>query len=51
VTRLRGIRSSAAWLGLDANPVVHGHVDDSFVTDALLGSLKGEYITQHRRHR
>src|ERR1700679_3243936 len=43
---LRGIRSSAAWLGFDANPVVHGHVDDSFVTDALAGSLKGEYITQ-----
>ena len=45
---LQGIRSSAAWLGLDANPVVHGHVDDSFVTDALAGSLKGEYITQDR---
>jgi hypothetical protein len=48
VSDLRGIRSSAAWLGLDANPVVHGHVDDSFVTDALAGSLKGEYITQDR---
>ena len=44
----RGIRSSADWLGLDANPVVHGHVDDSFVTDGLLGSVNGEYITQDR---
>jgi ABC-type lipoprotein release transport system permease subunit len=48
VSRLGGIRSSADWLGLDANPVVHGRVDDSFVTDALVGSLKGEYITQDR---
>jgi hypothetical protein len=48
VSSLRGSRSTAAWLGLDANPVVHGHVDDSFVTDALAGSLNGEYITQDR---
>jgi hypothetical protein len=48
VSHLRGIRSSAEWLGFDANPVVHGHVDDSFVTDALLGSLNGEYITQDK---
>jgi FtsX-like permease family len=48
VSRLPGIRSSADWLGLDANPVVHGHVDDSFVTDDVAGSLKGEYITQDR---
>ncbi len=48
INHLRGIRSSADWLGFDANPVVHGHVDDSFVTDGLLGSLRGEYITQDR---
>jgi len=48
VNDLRGIRSSADWLGFDANPVVHGHVDDSFVTDGFAGSLKGEYITQDR---
>ena len=40
VSDLPGIRSSAAWLGLDANPVVHGRVDDFFVTDALTGSLE-----------
>ena len=48
VRQLPGIRSSAAWLGLDANPVVHGHADDSFLTNALAGSLDGEYITQDR---
>jgi hypothetical protein len=48
VSHLRGIRSSADWLGLDANPVVHGHLDNSFVTDGFAGSLKGEYITQDR---
>jgi hypothetical protein len=48
VTRLHGIRSNAEWLGFDANPFVHGHVEDSFLTDALAGSLKGEYITQDR---
>ena len=48
VSRLPGSRSTAAWLGFDANPVVHGHVDDSFVTDALAGSINGEYITQDR---
>jgi hypothetical protein len=41
-----GIRSSAAWLGLNANPVVHGRVDNSFLTDALDGSYQGEYFTQ-----
>ena len=46
ISHLRGIRSSAEWLGLDANPVVHGHVDDSFVTDGIAGTLNGEYITQ-----
>ena len=48
VNDLPGIGASADWLGFDANPVVHGHVDDSFVTDGLAGSLKGEYITQDR---
>ena len=46
VAALPGVRSSAAWLGLDANPVVHGHVDDSFVTDGFAGSVNGELFTQ-----
>jgi ABC-type lipoprotein release transport system permease subunit len=46
VSALPGIRSSATWAGFDANPVLHGRVDDSFETDALAGSVNGEYITQ-----
>ena len=46
VGALPGIRSSAAWLGLSANPVVHGHVNDAFTTDGFAGSLNGEYFTQ-----
>jgi FtsX-like permease family len=46
VSALPGIRSSAAWLGLAANPVVHGRVDDAFTIGGLAGSLNGEYFTQ-----
>ena len=46
IEALPGIASSVAWLGLDANPVVHGRVDDSFVTDAVAGSVAGEFFTQ-----
>ena len=46
--RLPGVRSAGAWLGLAGNPVVHGRADDSFLTDALLGSLDGEYFRQDR---
>jgi hypothetical protein len=45
VAALPGVRSSAAWLGLDANPVVHGKVNPSFQTDGLAGSVDGEYFT------
>ena len=45
VAALPGVRSSAAWLGLDANPVVHGKVDSSFQTDGFAGSVDGEYFT------
>jgi hypothetical protein len=48
VEALPGIRSSAAWLGLDANPIVHGHVDDSFTYDDLAGTLDGEFFRQDR---
>ena len=46
VARMPGIRASVAWAGLDVQPVVHGHVDDSFTTDALQGSINGEFFTQ-----
>ncbi len=48
VSALPGVRASAAYVGLNANPVVHGRVDDSFVTDALTGSLSGEIFTQDK---
>jgi FtsX-like permease family len=48
IERLPGVLSGAAELGLDANPVVDGRVDDSFVTDGLGGSLDGEYFGQDR---
>jgi ABC-type lipoprotein release transport system permease subunit len=46
IAKLPGIRSSAAWVGLAAYPVVHGHVNTSFTTDALQGSLNGDFFTQ-----
>jgi hypothetical protein len=48
IERLPGVLSGRAWLGLDANPIVHGRVDDSFVTDAVTGSLDGEFFRQDR---
>ncbi|MGA8454437.1 MAG: hypothetical protein WB800_03440, partial [Streptosporangiaceae bacterium] len=42
------VLSSGVWLGLSANPVVHGRLDDSFTTDAVTGSLDGEYFRQDR---
>src|ERR1700728_2140113 len=46
VEGLPGIRASAAWLGLNANPVVHGRVDLAFQTDSIAGGLPGEFLTQ-----
>src|SRR6202167_2225092 len=46
IERLPGVLSGEAWLGLGANPIVHGRVDDSFVTDAVAGSLDGEFFRQ-----
>ena len=46
VAHLPGVASSATWVGLAAYPVVRGHVNDSFLTDALSGSLNGEFFTQ-----
>jgi hypothetical protein len=41
-----GVRSSSAWVGIDGNPVVHGRVDDSFLTNDLSGSLNGAFFRQ-----
>jgi len=46
VSALPGVRSSAAWLGLNANPVVHGRMDDAFLTDSLAGTYHGAFFTQ-----
>jgi len=48
IAALPAVRSSAAWLGLNANPVVRGHIDDSFLDNGLEGSFNGEYFRQDR---
>ncbi len=48
IVTLPGVRSGGAWLGLNANPVVHGRVDDSFIDNGLEGSVDGEYFRQDR---
>ncbi len=45
ISRLPGVAASAGYLGLNANPVVHGRVDDSFLTDGLTGSFAGPGFT------
>jgi hypothetical protein len=39
------VAASAAYLGLDANPVVRGKVDDSFLTDSVTGAFTGPHLT------
>jgi ABC-type lipoprotein release transport system permease subunit len=48
VEREPGTLSAGAWLGLDAQPVIDGREDDSFQTDALTGSLDGEFYRQDK---
>ena len=48
VEHLPGVVSGTASLGLAAEPLVHGRVDDSFRADSLAGSLDGEYFRQDR---
>ncbi|MGO8955993.1 MAG: FtsX-like permease family protein [Streptosporangiaceae bacterium] len=43
-----GTLSSAAWIGVDAAPVVNGKITDSFQFDALTGSLDGEFYRQDK---
>jgi hypothetical protein len=45
ISRLPGVVASAGYLGLDANPVVRGKVNDSFLTDDLTGSFAGPGFT------
>jgi FtsX-like permease family len=43
-----GVVSHAAFMGLNAFPVVHGHIDDSFLTDDVHGSVDGDFFRQDR---
>jgi hypothetical protein len=48
IEHLPEVRSGAAWLGLNASPVIGGRVDQSFLAPNLAGSLDGEYFRQDR---
>jgi hypothetical protein len=44
-----GTLSSAAWAGLNAEPVLNdGKIDPAFQTDSLAGSLNGEFYKQDK---
>ena len=43
-----GVLSSAAWIGLDAQPVIGGKIDPDFQTDGIAGSLDGEFYRQDK---
>jgi hypothetical protein len=45
ISRLPGVTASAGYIGLDAKPVVHGRVEDSFLTNDLVGSYDGRSFT------
>jgi len=48
IEALPGITASDAYIGLNANPVVHGRIRDSFLSNALTGSFDGAYFTRDR---
>ena len=48
IEALPGITASDAYIGLNANPVVHGRIRDSFLTNSLTGSFDGGYFTRDR---
>ena len=48
VERLPGVASAAATVGLSANPVVNGKVNDAWLTHGLTGSLDGDGFRQDR---
>jgi hypothetical protein len=45
ISRLPGVTAGAAYLGLAGNPVIHGKIDDSFLTNSLTGSYAGPGFT------
>ena len=48
VASLPGVESSAAFVGLDAAPIVHGRVDDEFTAEDLTGSYNGALFRQDK---
>jgi hypothetical protein len=46
VEHLPGVRSSAAFVGIDANPVVRGRVNDDFLTNSITSSVDGAFYRQ-----
>jgi hypothetical protein len=48
ISSMPGVISHAAYIGLNGLPVVHGRVDNSFLTNSVNGSLDGEYFSQDR---
>jgi hypothetical protein len=48
VERLPGVASAAATVGLNANPIVNGKINDAFLTNGLTGSLDGDGFRQDR---
>ena len=48
ISSLPGVVSHAAYIGVYAFPVVHGHLDHSFLTDSINCSLDGEWFRQDR---
>ena len=48
ISSLPGVISHAAYIGLNCSPVVHGRVENSFLTNSANGSLDGEYFSQDR---
>jgi hypothetical protein len=48
ISALPGVAAHGTYIGLYGLPVVHGRVDDSFLTDSVNGSLDGEYFSQDR---
>jgi FtsX-like permease family len=48
ISTLPGVASSAAFVGLDADPIVHGHVDTDFTVDDVTGSYNGALFRQDK---
>jgi hypothetical protein len=48
ISSLPGVAAHATYIGLYGLPVVHGRVDDAFLTNSVNGSLDGEYFSQDR---